>query len=250
VSVLSRLLGRASDDSESEKSLERVLREFPEVLQQIGALNERVSRVTLREAQLRAMLERDAELETYQARLTDVIGNEGVGRHVERAIRKSELQLDPFPYAVVDNVLPSDLYSCLLRGIPPVELFADRPVNKQQLTVPFALAPSYSQRVWRYLATEVVPNFLAPAVLAQFRAPVDTWIIDNWPDVPPASVQFHTSDGRILRRGRGYRIPPHRDPKWGFLTCILYLARRIGSTRRDASRPPMWRFARTACWCS
>ena len=28
----------------------------------------------------------------------------------------------------------------------------------------------------------------------------------------------------MLRR-RGYRIRPHRDPKWSFITCILYLAR-------------------------
>ncbi len=28
----------------------------------------------------------------------------------------------------------------------------------------------------------------------------------------------------MFRRG-GYRIRPHRDPKWAFLTCILYLAR-------------------------
>jgi hypothetical protein len=29
-----------------------------------------------------------------------------------------------------------------------------------------------------------------------------------------------------LHRTRGYRIKPHRDPRWGFITCILYLARR------------------------
>ena len=28
----------------------------------------------------------------------------------------------------------------------------------------------------------------------------------------------------MLRRP-GYRIPPHRDPKWGFITCLIYLAR-------------------------
>jgi hypothetical protein len=28
----------------------------------------------------------------------------------------------------------------------------------------------------------------------------------------------------MLRR-RGYRIKPHRDPNWSFITCILYLAR-------------------------
>ena len=39
-------------------------------------------------------------------------------------------------------------------------------------------------------------------------------------------MRLATSDGRILLRTNGYDIPPHRDPKWGFLTCIFYLARR------------------------
>ncbi len=34
-----------------------------------------------------------------------------------------------------------------------------------------------------------------------------------------------------MRRGRGYCISPHRDPKWGFLTGILYLARPQDSER-------------------
>ena len=39
------------------------------------------------------------------------------------------------------------------------------------------------------------------------------------------------SDGRILLRRPGYYIPPHRDPKWGFLTCLMYLARPGDSER-------------------
>jgi hypothetical protein len=38
-------------------------------------------------------------------------------------------------------------------------------------------------------------------------------------------VRMQSTDGRILLRRRGYMIPPHRDPKWGFVTCLLYLAR-------------------------
>jgi hypothetical protein len=34
----------------------------------------------------------------------------------------------------------------------------------------------------------------------------------------------------MLRR-RGYTIHPHRDPKWGFITCIMYLARSEDSER-------------------
>ena len=45
------------------------------------------------------------------------------------------------------------------------------------------------------------------------------------------SLEYPASDGRILHRTRGYRIKPHRDPRWGFITCIFYLA-RMGDDER------------------
>lgn len=204
-------------------------RQCGDILQQLKKIDEQLSHLAQRESQVRAVIERDTELEGHQARLRDVLGNPGISSHIERAVRQAELHHHPFPYAVIDDLLPNDLYSCLLKGLPPLELFADRPTNKQQLQVPFRLAPRYSQRVWRYLAAVAVPDFIVPAVIEKVRAPLDEWITLNWPGVAPASVEFHSSDGRILLRRRGYRIPPHRDPKWGFITCILYLARRHDS---------------------
>ena len=199
------------------------------LVNELKTMNQTLAQLTRRESQLRAVLERDAQLDRYLERLRHVIAKPGMEEHVAGAIRRAEVRSVPFPHAVVDGLLPDDFYDCVIRGLPPAELFSDRPVNKQQLAVPFDLAPVYSQRAWRHLAAEVVPDLIVPAVLEQFRRPVQDWIASNWPQIPPESVQFHGSDGRILRRGRGYRIPPHRDPKWGFLTCILYLARENDS---------------------
>jgi hypothetical protein len=47
---------------------------------------------------------------------------------------------------------------------------------------------------------------------------------DQW----PAQLErdgLHPSDGRIMLRRPGYVIQPHRDPKWGFITGLIYLAR-------------------------
>ncbi len=206
-------------------------RQCAEIASQLKALNDHLSSLTRRESQVRAVLERDAELDRYQSKLDDTLAKSGTAAHIERAIQKAELHGDPFPYTVIDSVFPDDLYTCLLRGLPPLELFADRPTNKQQLQVPFRLAPDYSRRVWRHLTSVVVPEYVVPAVIAMFREPLDRWLRLNWPEVSPDAVEFQSSDGRILLRRRGYRIPPHRDPKWGFLTCILYLARRDDSER-------------------
>ena len=218
--------GRRATDRARDERLPIIERQCQDILEQIKAMSDQLSELSRRESQLRAGLTRDAELEPHEAKLQDVLAKETTGAHVARSIRRAELHGHPFPHAVINDVLPDDVYGSLMRGLPPLELFSDRPVNKQCLQVPFNLAPSYSQRVWRYMTSMIVPEFIVPAILDKFTAPVGDWIASNWPDVPPASVNMHSSDGRILLRRRGYRIPPHRDPKWGFITCILYLARK------------------------
>ncbi|MSO30941.1 MAG: hypothetical protein EXQ48_08390 [Acidobacteria bacterium] len=224
-----RLSARVVRGSGAADRIARVERQCQEILEQVKGLNEHLSLMERRESQLRAALTRDAELDGDMATLMDVLADTRTPPHIAQAIRGAAVHRDPFPYAVIDDVLPKDLYGCLLKGLPPIELFADRPVNKQQLAVPFRLAPAYSQRVWRFVTGVAVPEFIVPAIVEKFRVPMDEWICHNWPTVPPPSVQLHSSDGRILLRRRGYRIPPHRDPKWAFLTCILYLARREDS---------------------
>jgi hypothetical protein len=170
------------------------------------------------------VLTKDVELEE-PLRDLDKVFTSSRSDHIARVIARAPLEHHPFPHIVVDDVLPREFYRSLIRGLPPPELFSDRPVNKQQLTVPFQFAPAYSRRVWQFLTDVILPEFVTPAIVQKFRAPLDEWISRNWPDVTPASIELHSSDGRIMRRQRGYRIPPHRDPKWAFITGILYLAR-------------------------
>ena len=224
-----RLLTRVRGIPDPAGRFARLERQHREILEQVTELNQRLADAARRESQLRAILARDAELEDQLPRLEQILADERTESHVTRAIERATLELHPFPYAVVDEVLPRELYWAVIRSLPPVELFSDRPVNKQQLTVPFRLAPAYSRKAWRFMTAAVVPRFIMPAVVAKFRGPLDEWIAGNWPGVPPASVALESSDGRILLRRRGYRIPPHRDPKWAFITAILYLARRDDS---------------------
>ena len=200
-----------------------------DILKELRAVNDRVAQLTLRESQLRAVLRRDAELDVDAGRLQKIIGKTDIGQHVADAINRAELHVDPYPYAIVDDLLPRHFYKVLLKALPPVELFADRPVNKQQLNVPLTLGPAYGRQVWRFMTDVVIPDFVTPSVLEKFREPLADWISANWPDVEPQSVHMHSSQGRIMLRRRGYRIPPHRDPKWGFVTCLFYLARPADS---------------------
>jgi hypothetical protein len=152
----------------------------------------------------------------------------GIEQHVRLAFANIEVLQEPFPYAVVDNLLPQRFYDALLTGLPPAELYGDRDVNRQQLTVPFDLAPRYSYRVWEFMAQTVVDHILRPVVLEAFAPSLHAWIHKAFPTVSLetiAGLPIKSSDGRIMYRKRGYYIRPHRDPNWGMITCIFYLAK-------------------------
>lgn len=187
----------------------------------------RLDALGLHEQQLRAILREDAAAESRIAAFHAMLDDMALGHHAEKVFRRAQLHLDPFPYAVVDNLFPKAYYNALLAAIPPVELFADRTVNKQQLAVPFDLAPKYSSVVWAHFAEVVAPTVLAPLVVEKFRDPLTAWLRHSFSglgDDPLQTIEMKCSDGRIMLRRPGYRIPPHRDPKWGFVTCLLYLA--------------------------
>ena len=206
-----------------------------ELTARLQQLSELVDVLTLRESQLRAVVAADASLDAALPELPSLCDERRVVEHVRHAIANAELCVDPLPYLIVSDIFPNDFYDALVRGIPPYELFADKPLNKQQLKVPLAYGPAFSRAIWKFLVEVALERGFMPAIIDKFRAPLSAWIAREWPAIaadplgPP--MELHTTDGRILLRGRGYRIRPHRDPKWGFITGLLYLPRRGDSEK-------------------
>lgn len=195
---------------------------------EVRKLREALGEVRRHESRLRAIYLREVEQEGALAALDGVLQREAIAAHVERAIAAAPLRLDPLPHVIVERLFPEPFYDAVLQGIPPVELF-DGAANKQRIVVPFEMAPAFCRRVWGFLVDEVIEPALRPALLRTLRAPLCEWLGATWPELAEgafdADVRMQATDGRILLRRRGYLIPPHRDPKWGFITCLLYLAR-------------------------
>lgn len=212
-------------------SVDALVQQQRQVQEELRALRETVAGLVRRESQLRAVLRRNAELDGEIPRLERIVANPDLEAHVQRAVAAAELKTHPFPFAIVDDLLPQDCYDALLEGIPPEELFSDQPFNKQELHVPLVLAPEFSSRIWRFFSDVVIERYVAAAVLEKFDAPLDEFIGRHWPGVSWRSLKRKVSNSRLMLRGRGYTIPPHRDPKWGFIICLLYLARPGDSER-------------------
>lgn len=200
-------------------------RQYDAILARLDTLSQRVSELAARESELRSILAHNTRHDAHMDRLAKQIRKEATRQEIADNIDRAPLAMEPFPYTVVDPLLPDHLYDALIVGLPPVESFENRPAGKQQLAVPFELAPLYSQRIWTHLVDCLIPEVIAPRILQKFSEPIHDWIRRNWPGLDPASVALQASGGRVMFRRRGYRIRPHRDPKWSFITCILYLAR-------------------------
>ena len=193
----------------------------------VASMHDSLQHVERRAEQLTAISRADAADEHRFEELRSVLQPESASAHVLAAVEKTPLCTDPFPHVVIDDVLPSVLYDAAIAAIPPRVLFEDRPVNKQQLKVPPPFAPQYSRRVWTFLVRDIVDPVLRPAIIRTFTEPLREYLRTFWPGIPFEAIEpsLSASDGRIILRGAGYVIPPHRDPRWGFVTVIVYLAR-------------------------
>ncbi|MEO2196465.1 MAG: hypothetical protein ABGY72_10290 [bacterium] len=74
--------------------------------------------------------------------------------------------------------------------------------------------------------THIVAKCLQPALSEKFATGLEDLVRIHWPDLGSVDVPLGRFNARILLRGPGYEIKPHRDPRWAFLTCLMYFPQR------------------------
>jgi hypothetical protein len=204
----------------------RTLARVDQLADRTRDLTAAVEALQVRTEQLLTIYQSDAEHRDDLLRLDELLDRSRIAGHVASAIAAAPLHHDPCPHIVVDNWLPADVYRTMVAALPAAVFFADRENRRQQLPVPFPLAPAFSQAVWRIVAQDIVGGVLSDALNQKFRPEVRRYIGTFCPAFrDDAALDLHASDGRVLLRRPGYVIDPHRDPKWGFITGLIYLAR-------------------------
>ena len=210
------------------KTDDRLQQQIHALSAEVQTLKAQLSLVARKEHQLRTIVETQYGSNDQLTRFEAIVRESPIAKHVSGAIATAPMRHDPFPHCVVDDLLPAEYYDALIAALPPTELFTDRSEHRQQLTVPFEFGPQYSMEVWRHMTRVVAEGLIKPAVLAKFHEPLTNWLRETLPvlgEQPLDQLHINYSDGRILLSGPGDRTCPHRDPKWGFITCLVYLAR-------------------------
>lgn len=206
---------------------QRTRRRLDDVRDAARELRQTLETVDIRTQQLLALERLNWEQRPRLAAVQSLLREEAIRTHVEAAVERAALVPDPFPHFVVEEWLPGALYDAVLEAIPPAVFFADKPRHRQQVNVPPPVAPEYSRQVWAFVADSIVARIFAPAVERKLADVLDRYVADFCPRAGSDWRQhtMHVSDGRLMLRRPGYLLEPHRDPRWGFVTCLAYLAR-------------------------
>ncbi|MEW6319673.1 MAG: hypothetical protein AB1635_01150 [Acidobacteriota bacterium] len=96
----------------------------------------------------------------------------------------SEIRLEPFPHAIINGLLPDEIYEALVAAIRPRVFFEDRAVNRQQLTVPFDLASRRAREVWTFATSVIVGAILGPACTRRFDTQLREHVASFAPGAP------------------------------------------------------------------
>jgi hypothetical protein len=223
---------------EDQKEMARQLRTISRQLEQLEETLNRQQKILDTIPELQAQVRRSVTAYTKDARQTDLVDalrsrlgdGEGIAAHAAAAVARAQLELDPFPHIVIDNLLPDDVGLELIRALPSNAFFKTEDMTRQELEVPFVFAPEYSRVMWNTFFHKVIAQAMVPAIMEKFRPALDDFLRAHWPELgsmAEAGITLHVSNSRLLLRRPGYVIKPHRDPRWAFLTCLVYLPQTV-----------------------
>jgi hypothetical protein len=219
---------------QDQKEMTRQLRTISRQLEQLEATLNRQQKILDGIPELQAQVRRCATAYTKDARQADLVAElraklgdgQRIADHAAAAVARAQLELNPFPHIVIDNLLPDDMSSELIRAMPSNAFFKTEDMTRQELEVPFVFAPEYSRIMWNTFFHKVIDEAMVPAITEKFRPALDDFLRTHWPELgsmAEAGIRLRVSNSRLLLRRPGYVIKPHRDPRWAFLTCLVYL---------------------------
>lgn len=232
---------------QSRQQIDLALAAHEEALAALPDLQARVERVATAYAH-------DAKSAPRLSDFLSMVDRQAVLAHVTRSVEHAELQLAPCPHLVVENIFPQDVFDRLIEALPAPVFFEKTDDLRDEMPVPFTMAPAYSRAVWD-LFHEAVEQAFLPAVIAAFRPALDEFVRTSWPTLgswEQSGITLRAANPRLMLRRRGYLIKPHRDPRWAFLVALFYAAPRgAGHTygtqlyrliqeRDEAHTSPLW----------
>jgi hypothetical protein len=245
------------DQKEVARQLRTISRQLEELRQTVKAQSEALARLPELQTKVQqcvTLYQKDAAHADALPALRQKLDPDRVGRHAAAAVTRAQLQMDPGAHMVIEDLLPGDVSDELVAAVPASLFFPTQNMKRQEIGVPFFLAPEHDRVVWGAFY-DVLERAILPAVVEKFRPALDEFMRKHWPRLgsfAESGVKLGVWNSRIMLRRPGYRIKPHRDPRWAFLTCLVYLQRRddppgcgtqfyrLREEREPSHHSPLW----------
>ena len=222
--VLRELKALRRSAEEGQARLEQALSEHAAALAVVPQLRTQVERCV---AAYQDDARSAARIQAFRENVDPIL----VMAHARSAVRSATLETDPYPHVVVNGVFPADVYDRLVEALPATVFFDKVSESRDEMAVPLPFAPAYSRLVWE-LFHDVIEQAVLPATVEVFGPALDDFIRTSWPSLgswSSAGIELRVANPRLMLRRPGYVIKPHRDPRWGFLVALFYLASRDSS---------------------
>jgi hypothetical protein len=190
---------------------------------------ERLPELEAKVEQCMVAYQKDARFADRVVAFRSQVDAERVAAHVRDAVARASLELDPCPHLVLNDLLPEDLYDEMLSAVPSPVFFKRHDPTREEMQVPFVFAPAFSRLVWDFFMERVLQQALVPAITEAFEPALNEFLARHWPSLgswEESGLRLRVSNSRLMLRRPGYLIRPHRDPRWAFLTCLIYLQKR------------------------
>lgn len=235
--------------------LEQTVTSQGELLASFPELQSRIENCQSRIEQCIVAYEQDAAYADALPAIQQKLDAARCARHATVAVSRAELSTDPCPHVVIENLLPEELCDELVNAIPLPLFFRGENKTRQELKVPFVFAPEYNRLVWGFFYRQVLKQAILPAVIEKFHRELDAFIRMHWPtlgSLAESGISLGVANSRLMLHRPGYVIKPHRDPRWAFLTCIVYLQKRddvqaygtqfyrLREEREPSHHSPLW----------
>jgi hypothetical protein len=199
----------------------------------VAALGDAAAALHQQTASLQQQIDRLIAIRTAEAsapaqldRLERVLDRDRIEAHVRRAIAAAAVVDKPVAHAVVDALLPEDVYATALAAVPAALFFDGTGNRSRELKLPPELPPLTAVVAWTFL-TDVI-NEVVPALLAdRFQAPLISRLLELYPSAPDieSGVTLAAGPARIVHRRPGSSAPAARLRPWHVLAMTFDLAR-------------------------
>lgn len=223
----------ASVQDKRLKTLERRLESSARNIKQVTKLHQASSRAleaTDQKINLLILARQHDQVNEAVKRLKTVHPTSEIASHINRSISNAVLLTDPCPHAVIDDVLPSNIYTAICSDMPPLEFWRQGQPGRYNWTIGEDTAPLAHEAAWSFMNNVIAQTIVVPALVNKFDqhcAPPAQKIGANKSGA--SGVEYNMSDGRLMLRGPGYSLEPHVDPRRSILTVLMYMGTSNGS---------------------